>query len=511
MRRALVSGLAALVAGTALAQQIPADDLRALQPYGEFRSHTLLSWHPEGKEILAARRAGSEDSLYRVAGAGAEPQAVAGVGRVLAAAYSPTDGEAFLFIAEGADGSQRLQRYVLASGAVVPISPADEQALEFTWNASGDRLAYATVSEDPARRGATLTTLRIVEPARAGSERQLARLEGRWKDLRFAPNGRTLALTQEVSPRESHLWVVEVANAKRRRVTRLDPRAPAQYRSPAFTRDGRSLLALSDRGSEFRRLVILPLAKGSERALTAHLAYDVDAYAVSDDAGLLAFVTNERGAHVVRFIDLVTLKEQPRPPLLDGVVGGLAWRPKSRELGLHIASARSPGDVYSYEVKSNQLTRWTNGNAPAVNTREFAEPRRIAWKSFDGRELTGLLYEPPARFTGKRPVIVDFRIGPGSQWRAGFLGRANYLMSELGVAILRPNLRGASGFGKSFLALGTQREAVQKDLQALLEWIGNQPGLDESRTVVLGSGASGQPDEDTFIAAAVDLARRAGP
>jgi dipeptidyl aminopeptidase/acylaminoacyl peptidase len=103
--------------------------------------------------------------------------------------------------------------------------------------------------------------------------------------------------------------------------------------------------------------------------------------------------------------------------------------------------------VFSYQLKANKLTRWTNGNSPEVNTSAFAEPRLIRWKSFDGLEITGFHYHPSARFTGKRPVIINVHGGPASQARADFIGRYNYLVSELGVAIIYPNVRGSSGFG----------------------------------------------------------------
>lgn len=511
MRGPLVA-LGIALSASAAAQQLPQDVTQALRAYDEFRAHRLRAWHPGGKEILVGRRDRATEQLARVEGAGTAPAILEQAGRAFAAAYQPGKGDSIVFIGEAADGSRRVQRLDPATGGVTAVSPAGEEAMEFAWNPEGDRIVYATVSEDPDNPSRARTTLRLVDPAREATERFLDHLDGRWKELRFSPNGRRLALTQEVSSTESHLWIMDVFTGTRRRVTRPDARARGSYASPTFTRDGRGLYALSDRGSEFRRLVIVPLAGGPDRVLTAHLKYDVDAYAASDDAGLIAFVTNENGGHVMRFIDLVTLKEQPRPALLDGVIGGLAWKPKSREIGFHVSSARSAGDVFAYDAKANQLTRWTNGNAPGVNTREFAEPQLVRWKAADGRESTGLLYMPPERFTGKRPVIVDHRAGPGSQWRAGFLGRANYVVGELGVAILRPNVRGATGFGKGHakLGAGARREDASKDIAALLEWIGRQPALDESRTIVIGTGVAGQPDDDGFIAAAVDFAQRAG-
>lgn len=100
---------------------------------------------------------------------------------------------------------------------------------------------------------------------------------------------------------------------------------------------------------------------------------------------------------------------------------------------------------------------------------------------------------PPARFTGKRPVIVNIHGGPESQARPGFLGRTNFLLNELGVAIIYPNVRGSSGYGKTFLKLdnGFLREDSYKDIGSLLDWIGTQPNLDPSRIMVTGASYGG--------------------
>jgi dipeptidyl aminopeptidase/acylaminoacyl peptidase len=123
----------------------------------------------------------------------------------------------------------------------------------------------------------------------------------------------------------------------------------------------------------------------------------------------------------------------------------------------------------------------------------FVEPRLIKWKSFDAREITGFHYHPPAKFTGKRPVIINIHGGPEAQSRPGFIGRNNYYVDELGVAVIFPNVRGSSGFGKTFLKLdnGVKREDSVKDIGALLDWIGEQPDLDASRVMIAGGSYGG--------------------
>ncbi|MFZ9448743.1 MAG: FAD-dependent oxidoreductase, partial [Alphaproteobacteria bacterium] len=137
--------------------------------------------------------------------------------------------------------------------------------------------------------------------------------------------------------------------------------------------------------SPFSRLVYLDIASGKETALAANLQADVESIAVSGEANRLAFNTNDAGAHTLRFLDLKTRKEVDRPGLVPGVVSGMLWRPDGSELAFAHASAKSPGDVFTYDPKANRVTRWTNGNSPKLNAQAFVDPRVIRWKSFDGR------------------------------------------------------------------------------------------------------------------------------
>jgi dipeptidyl aminopeptidase/acylaminoacyl peptidase len=265
------------------------------------------------------------------------------------------------------------------------------------------------------------------------------------------------------------------------------------YKRPQFSPDGRSLFVISDRGSEYRHVAVIDLATRREKALAANLKFDVEDIELSMAARKLAFITNEAGAHELRLIDTVTRKELPRPALLPGVISAMRWRGDGSELAFTHASSRSPGDVFSYDLQAHRVTRWTNGNSPGLNAAAFPEPRVIGWKSFDGRTITGLYYHPPSRFEGVRPVLVSVHGGPAAQARAGFLGRENYLVNELGIALIYPNVRGSSGFGKSFLKLdnGRLREDSVKDLGALLDWIRAQPGLDADRVLVAGGSYGG--------------------
>jgi dipeptidyl aminopeptidase/acylaminoacyl peptidase len=476
---------------------IGAEIEKKLHPYGEFRPHGMLSWHPIRREMLVRRRLNATYQVHLVAEPGTTPQPLTDFPDAVAdASYQPTTGRYFVFPrGEGGNEVFRISRYDIATREVTPLSPEGERAGSLAWTRQGDRIVYTTLPIDrnnPDRR--VRTSVHVVDPLRPQTDRVLAKMDGGgWSRFSFSEDGKRLAFIEYISANESYVWVMDVATGKKRRVTPPAKGETVFYGETHFSKDGKGLFSVSDRGSEYRRLVYIPLTGGKERVLTSRLNYDVQDYDVSFDSNRIAFTTNENGSDVLRFIDLATFKELPRPPLFQGVIGGLAWRRKSDEVAFHIGSARTAGDVFSYDYKANQLTRWTNGNNPEVNTSDFVEPRLVKWKSFDGLEIAGFHYQPPARFEGKRPVIINIHGGPEGQARPTFIGRNNYFVSELGVAMIYPNVRGSSGFGKTFLKLdnGMKREDSVKDIGALLDWIKEQPDLDASRVLVVGGSYGG--------------------
>jgi dipeptidyl aminopeptidase/acylaminoacyl peptidase len=186
-------------------------------------------------------------------------------------------------------------------------------------------------------------------------------------------------------------------------------------------------------------------------------------------------------------------KDASLPKLPSGVVGTVRWNRNNRDLGFTVTNARGPGDVYSLDVTSGRVERWTNSET-AVKTDAFPEAELVKWRTFDGKEISGFLYRPPAaKFPGKRPVLVVIHGGPEGQSQPIFLGRGNYYLNELGVALIYPNVRGSTGYGKTFSLLdnGFQREDTYKDINSLFDWIAGQADLDSSRICVTGGSYGG--------------------
>src|SRR5258708_27474786 len=149
---------------------------------------------------------------------------------------------------------------------------------------------------------------------------------------------------------------------------------------------------------------------------------------------MIAFMTDEEGVSVLHVMNTSTKQEIPLPKLPTGAVGSLHWHKNGHALGFSLNNARRPGDVYSLDVPTRKVERWTTSET-AVKTDGFPEAELVRWKSFDGKMISGFLYKPPAKFTGKRPVLVGIHGGSAGQSQPTFLGRSAAFLSERGVAL----------------------------------------------------------------------------
>ena len=484
-----------------------------VRAYTDFKPATIVAWHPTQSAVLMRTRLNNTLQLHLVSSPGMKPVPLTDFAdAVSGASFEPKNGAYILFEkANGGDEVFQIFRLDLASKSVTPISDPKERASAPSWNRQGDRIIYTTTTID--RNNASrmpVTKLVMSDPLKPDTAKTIATFDGgRWFNFRFSPDDKTLVFSEYISANQSHLWTMNIASGEKRRVTPEKNAAdvPVFYGPARFSRDGKKLFTTSDRDSEYRRLVMIDLATSDEKVLTPKLPHDVSEFSVSTRAKRIAFITNEDGASVLRFLDLNTLAELPRPALLPGEISGLRWKGGGEddigdadsstaggELAFNVTSARSPGDVYSWNIGTTKITRWTNSASPTLNPLDFAEPKLVRWKSFDGLMISGFLYQPDAKkFPGKRPVLINIHGGPEAQARAGFIGRNNYMINESGFAMLYPNVRGSSGFGKTFLAMdnGMKREDSVKDIGALLDWIKEQPDLDAAKVLVMGGSYGG--------------------
>ena len=470
---------------------IPASLADEVRRYTESRSASLADWHPTERSILISTRFANTAQIHRVdRPGGARTQLTFFDEPIHGATYEPQAGRYFLFAKDvGGNEFAQIYRYDFADGRVTLLTDGGRsQNSGIEWSTRGDRIAYASTRRNGADRD--IYTMNPLDPT---TDRLVLQVSGGgWSVLDWSPDDRQLLIGEYISVSESRGWLLDLSTGIKTLLTEPGSE-PVSYRNARFSEDGMGLYLTTDKDSEFQRLVYMDLATKQIAVLVDSIPWDVEGLDLSPDGRRIAFTVNEAGISRLHLFDIAGRGLRRIDAIPTGIVGGLKWHPKGRHLGFTVASARSPSDVYSLDTETGELSRWTESELGGLVATELSEPRLVNWPSFDGREITGLLYEPSARFSGRRPVMIVIHGGPEGQSRPGFLSRSNYFLNELGVALLAPNVRGSTGYGKSFVKLdnGTKREDAVKDIGALLDWVAKQPNHDASRVMVMGGSYGG--------------------
>jgi dipeptidyl aminopeptidase/acylaminoacyl peptidase len=458
--------------------------------YAENRAAFPSDWHPQRREMLIGTRFGNtyQTHLVKMPG-GARQQLTFFTEPVHGGSFHPRGGDYFVFSKDVGGGEwYQLFRYDFATRDSVLLTDGKSRNLLGPWSSSGDLIAYTST-----RRTGQDTDLWVMNPADPKTDHLLTQLSGGgWSPEDWSPDDKKILLIEWISVNETYVWLVNTATGEKTALTPRRTDEQVAYRNARFSKDGKGVYLTTDKGSEFQQLVYIDLAAKQMKVLSSNIPWDVDDIVLSYDGRWIAFVTNEDGLSALHLLDTTSGGELPVPKLPVGLVGSLLWHRNNHDLAFALTTARSPGDCYSLDITAGKVERWTTSET-AVNTEAFPEAELVRWKTFDGKMISGFLYRPPAKFSGKRPVLIDIHGGPEGQSRPGFLGRENYYLNELGIALIFPNVRGSTGYGKTFTKLdnGFLRQDSYKDINALFDWIARRPDLDADRIAVTGGSYGG--------------------
>ena len=477
---------------------IPQSIFDGVARYGQSREAQMIAWHPLKRQLLITTSFNSNPAIpqiHLVEGPGRDRRQLTwlpppGVPVLVNAAFDPADGDTFVFQYDSSAELRSLYRYNMVAGEPFLVAEAKSRYPP-VWARQGKWLAY-----DSAERNGRDRDLYVIQPSDAKTKRRLADFTGPWSPQDWTPDGATLLALEVFANAETYLWRIDVKTGEKRAVTPRDGEKAAWYNG-RFSADGKKVYAMSDRGGGDWRIWRCDVANCVWTPVTAEgVVLDSPAssggFELSPDGSMLAVVVDKGSSTELQVIDVTTLKTRPMPAMTKGSVSQVRWRPGSREVGFTLASVKSWGDVYSVDTSLGTLSRWTSSET-AFNAEKLPAPEVVEWKSFDGLAISGILYRPAATFSGPRPVLISIHGGPDARDRARWQGRSNYILNELGVAILYPNVRGSLGFGRKFEQLddGKLRADAVKDIGALLDWIGARPEFDKSRVVLLGQSYGG--------------------
>ncbi len=486
--------------------QIPAALTTRLLPYQSVRSARFVDWLPRGAGMLVSTRFADTAQLHMVAMPGAaREQQTFFAEPVTNAGVRPSLGSPFGYVYARDDaGSENYQLYFMDWQTQRPRLLTDGHSRHGTpmWSHAGDRLAFTSTARNGRDEDVFISNL-------AGQPRPVLRRGGNWRVLDWAPDDGRLLVARRVSIAESYLYILELATAQ---LVQMWPAANAAIGAGAqaamkpqaslvdaqFSPNGRGIYLVSDAASEFERLHFLDIDSRSFRVLSEAIPWDIEELAMSPMGAafepMYAFVANENGVsrlHIRR-----SLRDAPvqAPPLPAGVISNIRFSPEGDRLAFTLATPRAPADVMTLELQTGLVQRWTVSEVGGLDRSRFADAELVRLAGFDGEPFSAFVYRAPAdKFAGRRPVVIDIHGGPEAQARPHFSGVRQFMIDQLGITVIEPNVRGSTGYGKRFRDLdnGLHREDAVRDIGSLLDWIKTQPGLDASRVAVVGGSYGG--------------------
>lgn len=475
---------------------VPKKLATTLDRFTFFRTASCDSWHPVNRELLMNTTFGETTQIHRLqTPLGARSQLTFARERSTNGSFQPVAGDYFIF-SRDAGGNENYQKFKYSPKSQTEqlLTDGKSRNLHNVWSTSGVAVAFSSNA-----RNADCMDLCVMQPGAASfgppPVRILCELQGEgWGPLDWSPDDKTILLREEISVSEINLWLVDVeTGAKTRFLPEKTGGTRVAYGGGRYSPDGKRIYLTSNRDGEFSRLAWVDVATKELHYLTPD-KFEVDEYALSWDGTKIAYTANEDGFSSLHILDTKTEKEIPFADMPRGLVFDLMWHQNNHLLGFCFDNYATPSDIYSLDTNTSKVERWTQSETGYFNAALDAMPPQIVrWKSFDGKEVPGILYKPPARFKGKRPVIVQIHGGPESQSRPRYLNKNNYYINELGIAMIFPNIRGSSGYGKSYINAdnGMNREVAFKDIEALFDWIKTQPDLDAERIMVAGGSYGG--------------------
>lgn len=451
-----------------------------------------VSLSPDGETLAFIWSITGEPQLWRMPSSGGAPQQLTFGGGITFYAFSP-NGSEFL-IGRDVEGNEREGFSILSLDGsserqLLPASDAFRRLGDFS--ADGEKAIYASTE----RNGRDFD-LYVVEVS-SGETRLVYESKFGFFPEAWQPNG-DLVIVSETRGEDAN--DVYLLNAKTGDMTPLmQPKVAANFSDFQWRPDGSGFYLATNLDREFNAVAFYDLVSGQ---LTTLFAIDADADNVqlAGDGDLLLWTTNQDGYSKLQGIDLTTQQPISFPELPAGVYA-VDVSATGETASVSLNGPGTPGDVYVWSIESpKQVERVFTASLGGLDPATFVTPISLNYPAQDGVQLQGLLYLPDAEaFPGKRPTVVQVHGGPTAQSRPGFRPVEQYLVNR-GIAVFAVNVRGSTGFGKTYARLDNQELRLNSvsDLVDTAAFLGKHARLDGDRLAVMGGSYGGYMVNDVL-------------
>jgi len=460
---------------------VPPEVTKRLAQYQSARGASFEDWGPNGSVLISTRFAETAQLHVVPFPGGRREQITFSDEPVTSGVFIPGSNDLLYSQARGGNENWQIYRLDRRLGSSTLLSDGRSRNSMGPLSRKGDRLVYTS-----NRANGRDMDLYLLDLASGKSSLLLEAKGSFWSMADWSKNDRALLLLKVVSVNDSRPYHLDLSIANSQPTSLLLPATKCACASPRFGPAG-TLVMGTDLRSEFLQFTRDGGGAGSAADAWSSVIdkpWDVTDIEVHEER--IAYVKNEDGASKIYFYGEALPLEIPI-----GVVSGIKFSPDGAQLGFTLSRPEAPSDAYSWDIAGRRLVRWTYSEVGGLDPSTFVVPRRISYPSFDGRPIPAYVYQP--RGTKKAPVVISIHGGPEAQYQPFFSPLIQYWVNELGLAVIAPNVRGSTGYGKTYTQLDNaeKREDSVKDIGALLDWIAAQPDLDASRVAVHGGSYGG--------------------
>lgn len=453
-----------------------------ISDYLQVRTAINPIYHPEGHELSYIADYTGLPQVWDLNRDGEEPsQSIFTKERIIFVQY--IEGTRNRIIGMDASGNEKQQLFLLKPNAeLIPLTNSPEHIHHYGGSSpDGNWIAWSSNRRNPEFFDIYIQNLVTL------SIHQVYASNGVFSPIQWSPDGKSLLIRKINTQTDHDLGLLFLETRVMDWLTRHS--GEAGFKNPHFSKNGEFLYLLTNKDREFYGLAVIDLATKNLTWLEKG-NWDFEGLTVSKDKSKLAFSVNEGG------ISRGVLADMKRSALYTwktplGVISDLKFSPDNQRLAYVLNGPAHPSDIWEVDLRSIQAQRLTQHFRSPVLESGLIEPVPVLYKSFDNLTIPAFYYKPK-NASGKLPVIVYLHGGPESQSRAVYNPFLQYLLSR-GYAVCTPNVRGSTGYGKSFTHLDDVRKRMDsvKDLVSLTEWLKSEGGADPGKIAIVGGSYGG--------------------
>lgn len=490
--------------GNLVMEGIPEEFSQELQErilqYQNIRGAAFRGWGPGGEGMFIGTRFAETAQIHYVASPGAYRQQITFFDEPTrgASISSSKDRNAFIFSKDvGGNENYQIFYYDLDNATYRMLTDGIHRNDGARWGKKGNYVYFRSNMRNG--RDYDIYKMPVDNPEKV---EMVFEGQGLWANGNISSDGNKMLIMNYVSANESYYYILDMTSGTKTQINPVDKQIA--YGSAFFDRETKGVFIVSDEDTEFRHLHYFDIAENKMMILTEDIPWDITDATISRGRKQLAFVANVAGVDQLYIMDTKSKKYKAVKSIPQGIVYGLRFHPDGKKLGMTINTSRSPSDAYVLNLQNMELEQWTFGETGGLNTKFFVEPELIEYPTFDSvdgkvRMITSFYFKPEGN--GPFAVIIDIHGGPESQFRPYFNPIVQFLVNEFNIAVLAPNVRGSSGYGKTFLKLDNWelRENSVKDIGSLIDWIESRTELNNDRIGVTGRSYGGYMSLATLI------------